>query len=279
VPLIARELVSHPEFALHDTSSLASLGGGGAPLQPDLVSRIEQTATTARVQTGYGMTEVTGAITSIIGDFFVDKPTSCGRPLPTYDVEVRDDDGQPLPVNVPGEVWVRGSTVIAGYLNRPEDTASAIVEGWLRTGDIGRLDDEGFLHLVDRKKDMVLRGGENVYCAEVEAALHQHPDVAECCVFGVPDARLGEEVAAAIRLTAGSALTVEDLKAHCAALIAKHKTPRYIWLLDAPLPRNASGKILRRDVRTHWLARGWGVGERVEAASSSDARAWISEAG
>ena len=128
-------------------------------------------------------------------------------------------------------------------------TASSIVDGWLRTGDVARLDDEGFIFLVDRKKDMVLRGGENIYCAEVEAALHQHPDVAECSVFGVPDDRLGEEVGVAILPRAGAALTADALREHCLSLIARHKAPRYIWLREEPLPRNASGKFLKRELR------------------------------
>jgi long-chain acyl-CoA synthetase len=256
VPTIARELVAHPEFSRFDTSSLGSLGGGGAPLHPDLLTRIERVATSARAQTGYGMTEVCGAITSIIGDFFLDKPTSCGRPLPTYDLEIRDEDGRPLPAGATGEVWARGCTIIAGYLNTPEGATGAIVDGWLRTGDIGRLDPQGFLHLVDRKKDMVLRGGENVYCAEVEAALYAHPSVHEGCVFAIPDARLGEAVAAAVRLRPGESASERDLQDHCATLIARHKIPTRIWLLREPLPRNASGKILKSEIRLRLISIG-----------------------
>ncbi|MDE2357736.1 MAG: AMP-binding protein, partial [Alphaproteobacteria bacterium] len=135
------------------------------------------------------------------------------------------------------------------YLNRPDATAETITDGWLHTGDVARMDEDGFLFIVDRKKDMVLRGGENVYCAEVEAALYRHPAVAEVCVFGVPDDRLGEEVGAAIVLRAGMAADGEGLRAHCGDLIAKHKIPRYLWLLDAPLPRNASGKFVKRALR------------------------------
>lgn len=249
VPVMAREIITHPDFDKYDTSSLISLGGGGAQLQPDLVHKIDSAVATARPNTGYGMTETSGIITSISGDFFVDKPASCGRAMPTFDVKVVDDEGNTLPPGQPGELWVKGASVIKGYINRPDATAQSITDGWLHTGDVARLDEEGFIYIVDRKKDMVLRGGENIYCAEVEAAIHQHPAVAECSVFGVPDARLGEEVGVAVVPRAGDALTAEALREHCAALIARHKIPRYIWIQDQPLPRNASGKFLKRELR------------------------------
>lgn len=249
VPVMAREIITHPDFDKYDTSSLLTLGGGGAQLQPDLVAKIDKAVATARPNTGYGMTETSGIITSIAGDFFVDKPASCGRAMPTFEVKVVGDDGQPLPPGQPGELWVRGSSVIKGYINRPEATAESITDGWLHTGDVAYLDEDQFIYLVDRKKDMVLRGGENIYCAEVESTIHQHPGVAECSVFGVPDPRLGEEVAAAVVLRPGQAVDAEALRAHCATLIAKHKIPRYIWLLDQSLPRNANGKFLKRELR------------------------------
>lgn len=249
VPVMARELVTHPDFGRYDTSSLLSVGGGGAQIQPDLVDKIEKTVATARPNTGYGMTETCGIITSISGDFFVDKPASCGRAMPSFEAKVVDDAGNELPAGQPGELWVRGASVIKGYINRPDATAESITDGWLHTGDVARIDEEGFIFLVDRKKDMVLRGGENVYCAEVEATLHQHPAVAECCVFGVPDARLGEEVAAAVVLRPGESISAEALRQHCIGLAAKHKAPRYVWLLNEPLPRNASGKFLKRELR------------------------------
>lgn len=249
VPVMSRELIAHPEFATRDTSSLLTLGGGGAQLQPDLVLKIDAAAATARPNTGYGMTETSGIITSIAGDFFVDKPASCGRAMPTFEAKVVDDDGHTLPNGQPGELWVKGSPVIAGYINRPDATAETIVNGWLRTGDVAYLDDEGFIFLVDRKKDMVLRGGENIYCAEVESTLYQHPDVAECTVFGVADDRLGEEVGAAVVPRPGATLDPDALRALCLSLIAKHKAPRYIWVMDQPLPRNANGKFLKRELR------------------------------
>ena len=148
-----------------------------------------------------------------------------------------------------GELCVRGSVVIKGYLNRPDATAESIPNGWFHTGDIARVDEDGYVFIVDRAKDMVLRGGENIYCAEVEGVLHQHAAVAECSVFGVPDQRLGEEVAAAVFLRPGQTLTAQDLRDHCLSLVAKHKAPRYIWIMSEPLPRNASGKFLKRELK------------------------------
>lgn len=249
VPVMARELIAHPDFETTDTSSLKALGGGGAQLQPDLVAKIEKTVATARPGTGYGMTETCGVITANSADFFVDKPASAGPALPTFDTKCIDADGKTVPVGQVGELCVRGAQVIRGYLNREAETAESIQDGWLRTGDIARIDDDGFIFIVDRAKDMVLRGGENVYCAEVETVLFDHSSVAECAVFGVPDDRLGEEVAAAIVLQPGSENDVEAIRAHCAISLAKYKIPRYIWISSDPLPRNASGKFLKRQLR------------------------------
>ena len=249
VPLMARELITHPEFANTDTSSLLSLGGGGAQLQPDLVGKIDESVPTARPNTGYGMTETCGIITSIGGDFFIDKPDSCGPAMPCYETRIIDPDGNEVAQGETGELLVRGAQVIRGYINRPEATAESIESGWLYTGDVAREDEHGFLFIVDRLKDMVLRGGENIYCAEVESALFEHPAVAECSVFGIPDDRLGEEVGVAIYLKADNPVSADELREHCRALIASPKIPRYIWFTDDPLPRNAAGKFLKRELR------------------------------
>ncbi len=148
-----------------------------------------------------------------------------------------------------GELWARGAQVIKGYINRPDATAESITDGWLHTGDVARIDADDFLFIVDRKKEMVLRGGENIYCAEVEACVYRHPAVAECCAFGVADERLGEEVGLAVMARAGESLDAAALREHLAAITARHKIPRYIWFLDRPLPRNASGKFLKRELR------------------------------
>ena len=249
VPVMARELINHPDFEKTDTSSLLALAGGGAQVPPDLVLKIEKQVATARPSTGYGMTETCGIITSVSGDFFVDKPDSAGPAMPSFEAKCVDDNGNTVGPGEVGELWVRGSSVIKGYINRPEATAATITDGWLHTGDVARIDEDGFIYIVDRKKDMVLRGGENIYCAEVESSIYRHNSVAECCVFGVPDDRLGEEVGVAVVAKPGEALSPEALREHCAAIMAKHKVPRYIWMLDEPLPRNASGKFLKRELR------------------------------
>ena len=248
VPIMARELINHPDFETTDTSSLSTLGGGGAQLPPDLVHKIDSTVATARPNTGYGMTETCGIITSVSADFFVDKPDSAGPAMPNFEAKCVNELGETVPQGEVGELWVRGSSVIKGYINRPEATAESITDGWLHTGDIARIDEHGFIFIVDRKKDMVLRGGENVYCAEVEAAIYRHPSVAECSVFGVPDDRLGEEVGVAVVLKPGEDLAAVTLREHCAGIMAKHKVPRYVWFLTA-LPRNASGKFVKRDLK------------------------------
>lgn len=254
VPVMGRELINHPDFDKTDTSSLLAISCGGAQVPPDQVQNIEDRVATARPGTGYGMTEVCGIITSVGGDFFVDKPDSAGPAMPNLEVKCVNDDGDAVPVGELGELWVRGSSVIKGYINRPEATAESITDGWLHTGDIARLDEHGFIYIVDRKKDMVLRGGENIYCVEVEAAIYHHPAVAECCVFGVPDERLGEEVGVAVHLKPGAAITPEVLLAHCAERLAKFKIPSHIWICDDPFPRNASGKFLKRDVREQLIS-------------------------
>ena len=250
VPVMAREVISHPDFATTDTSSLMTLGGGGAQLQPDLVGKIDEQVATARPNTGYGMTETCGIITSIGADYFVDKPASCGPAMPAYETKVVDPEtGEERATGEAGELWVRGGHVIRGYLNRPDATAETIVDGWLRTGDMAREDEDGFLYIVDRIKDMVLRGGENIYCAEVESAIFDHPAVAECTVFGVEDDRLGEEVGAAIYLSPGQTANANEIRDHLLNQLAKFKIPRYIWFTDTALPRNASGKFLKRELR------------------------------
>lgn len=249
VPVMSRELISHPDFEKYDTSSLLAVGGGGAQLQPDLVAKIDKAVATARPSTGYGMTETCGIISSISGDFFVDKPDSCGHAVPTLDAKCFDADGNEAPQGEVGELWVKGAVVIKGYLNRPDATAESITDGWLHTGDVARIDEAGFIFVVDRVKDMVLRGGENIYCAEVESVVFDIDGVAECTVFGVEDDRLGEEVGVAVVLASGSNLDAETIRTECATRMAKFKIPRYIWLMDKPLPRNANGKFVKRELR------------------------------
>ncbi len=248
VPTMTRELLNSPDFERRDTSSLSHVGGGGAPVQPDLVHKIEDRLE-GRPSTGYGLTEVNGVITINVGHFFMAKPASAGSPCPIMETRIVAEDGTDQGPGEHGELWVRGGNVFRGYLNRPEANAEALTDGWFHTGDIGYLDDDGFLFLVDRAKDMVLRSGENVYSAEVEAAIYEHPAVAEAAVFAVPDERHGEAVGAAIVLLPGAECSAEELRDHTRRLIAVFKVPDHLWFLDEALPTNANGKFVKRDLR------------------------------
>jgi acyl-CoA synthetase (AMP-forming)/AMP-acid ligase II len=251
VPTMSREMLLHPDWAIRDTSSVQSMGGGGAPLQPDLVDKIDKTLEGGVPSTGYGLTETHGIVTANSAALYTAKPASCGRVVPTLEARLEDELGEVLEPgpDVTGELCVRGAVVIKGYLNRDDATAEAIRDGWFHTGDIARIDEDGFVFIVDRAKDMVLRGGENVYCSEVETAIYEHPDVAEAAVFGIPDDRLGEDVAAAVVVRPGRTLSQADLSEFLAGRIAKFKIPATVWFRDEPLPQNANGKFLKRELR------------------------------
>ncbi len=249
VPTQSWDLMESPRFADFDTSSLVSVGGGGAPSPPALVARVADGFKRGRPSIGYGMTETNAFGPQNSGVDYVTHPTSTGRSLPTLLVEVRDPDGRPVPTGEQGEIWFKGPSIIRGYWNRPDATAEAIVDGWLRTGDVGRVDEEGFVYVEDRAKDLVLRAGENVSCAEVEAAVYEHPAVYEAAVFGVPHERLGEEVAVAVLPKEGMALDPDELRAHVAERLAAFKVPSRVVVATERLPRNAAGKILKRELR------------------------------
>ncbi len=251
VPTMSREMLLHPDWEKRDTSSVQGMGGGGAALQPDLVHKIAGALKGGQPSTGYGMTETHGIITANSARWFIAKPESCGPLVPTLEGKLVDEDGNDLPAGpkTVGVLCVRGSVVIKGYLNREEATADSIRDGWLNTGDIARIDEDGFVYIVDRAKDMVIRGGENVYCSEVETVIYNHDAIAEACVFGIPEERLGEEVAAVIVLRPGRSLTEKELQEFLSGTIAKHKIPTKIWFRDEPIPRNASGKFLKRELK------------------------------
>ncbi len=255
VPTQSWDMLESPSFSKYDTSSLATIGGGGAPAPAKLVDRVEKGFSRGRPNIGYGMTETNAFGPGNTGDDYVTHPTSTGRAHTSImDIEIRDDEGNPVPTGVRGEIWMRGPNVIRCYWNKPEATAETIVDGWLASGDLGRIDEEGFLYIEDRAKDMVLRAGENVYCAEVESAIYEHGDIYEVAVFGVPDERLGEEVACVILRQPGSDLDADGLWDFLAESIAPFKIPSRIAFADGQLPRNASGKILKRALRETYFS-------------------------
>jgi len=254
VPTMSWDLLEAPSFAERDTSSLLAVGGGGAPMPPELVKRIEENFAKGRPSLGYGMTETNAYGPGNIGDDFLAHPTSTGRAVPVMDLRVTDPVGNVLPEGETGEIWFRGPMLIRGYWNRPDATADTISDGWLRSGDIGRIDADGFVYVSDRAKDMVLRGGENIYCAEVEAAIYEHPAVYEAAVYGIPHERLGEELACHVMVKQGSKLDVEDLQAFVRERLANFKVPTRVTIVTEQLPRNASGKILKRELRDALIA-------------------------
>ncbi len=249
VPAMSRELLQHPDWGRTDTSSLLSMGGGGAAIPTDLVRRIDDGLSQGRPGVGYGLTETAGVATAISNEFYLANPSSVGPLVPCMEARVVDEDGSVLDPGQRGELLLRGPNVMKGYLNRPDATADAIVDGWFSTGDVAEIDANGWIHIRDRIKDMVIRGGENIHCSEVEAAIYELDEVAEVAVFGLPDERLDEEVAAAVVLVPGAELDAAGLAAHLEGRLARFKHPRHVWFLDEPLPRNANGKFLKRELR------------------------------
>ncbi len=249
VPTMSRELLQHPDWSSTDTSSLRSMGGGGAAIPTDLVRRIDERLPRGRPGVGYGLTETSGIATAISNEFYVANPSSVGPLVPCMEAKVINEAGETLGSDERGELLLRGPNVMKGYLNRPDATEEAIVDGWFRTGDVAEIDADGWIYIKDRIKDMVIRGGENIHCSEVEAAIYELDEVAEAAVFGVLDERLGEEVGAAVVLVPGAELGESDLATHLDGRLARFKHPRYVWFLDEPLPRNANGKFLKRELR------------------------------
>ena len=249
VPSMSWDLLEADSFQDTDTSALRSVGGGGAPMPPELVKRIDDNFTKGKPGLGYGMTETNAYGPQNSGKEFLDYPTSTGRPVPIMDLKVTDPDGKVLPAGDTGELWFSGPTLITEYWNRTEATGQTLVNGWLKSGDLGHIDEEGRIYVSDRVKDMVLRGGENIYCAEVEAAIYEIPGVYECSVYGIPDERLGETVACHIMVKPGMDIDKREISDFLHGKIASFKIPEFVTIVDSPLPRNASGKILKRELR------------------------------
>jgi long-chain acyl-CoA synthetase len=266
VPTVVMRVLDSPDLARRDVSSVRSVSYGGAPAPADLVRRIRQAFKTGQPGNGYGLTETSAATAYNSAGDYVRKPDSVGRPYPVVDAAVVPEgyaSSQPpeMRPGTLGELWLKGPNVVRGYWNRPDDTAGAITTGWLHTGDVARIDDEGFIFIVDRTKDMVIRGGENVYSVEVEDALFSHPAVADCAVIGVPDPVLGEEVGAVVVLRPGHKVTADELADHVRARLASFNVPTRLWFRNAPLPRNAAGKLLKRALRAEVLGAGAGATE------------------
>jgi long-chain acyl-CoA synthetase len=249
VPAMVWQVLESSSFATRDVSSVKSIGYGGAPAPPELVRRIEAMFPGRTPSNGYGLTETSSITTMNAGVDYLARPDSVGVPVPVCEVKVVDEEGATLPVGEVGELWIKGPNVVKGYWNKPEATAASFSDGWLHSGDVARLDEEGFVYIVDRAKDMVIRGGENVYCAEVESALFEHPAVTDAAVFGVPHHVLGEEVAAVVRLKDGASATADELRRHVGERLAAFKVPTHIYFRERELPRNPAGKVLKRELR------------------------------
>ena len=245
VPAIWWLAINQPNFAEFDTGGLRHLSYGGAPMAPELVGRVREAFPNARLGNGFGLTETTAIATFLPDEWCARRPETVGFPAPVTEVELFEPD----PATGVGELLVRGQNVVAGYWNAPQRTAETFVDGWLHTGDLARIDDDGFVQIVDRLKDMVNRGGENVYCVEVENALVQHPDVFEVAVLGVPDPMMGEKVGAVIVPRPGSSPDPAAIRSWALREIADFKVPQFIVVRDDPLPRNAGGKVLKPTLR------------------------------
>lgn len=249
VPTIAWQMIEHPERGKYDLSSIESIAYGGAPAAPELVRAIYE-GFGAMPGNGWGMTETMATVTSHSGEDYLNRPESCGPPVPVSDLKVTDEEGRLCATGEVGELWARGPQVVMGYWNRPQATAETFSDGWVRTGDLARLDEEGFCYIVDRAKDVVIRGGENIYSSEVENVLYDHPAVTDAAVIGLPNRILGEEPAAVVHLAPNGSVTERELQDWVAARLARFKVPTRIMFLAEPLPRNANGKILKRDLKS-----------------------------
>lgn len=248
VPTIAWQILDHPDRARYDLSSLETIAYGGAPSAPELVRRIRQDLG-ASPNNGWGMTETSATVTSLGAEDYLDHPESCGPALPVADLRIMSEDGsQELPVGEIGELWAAGPQIVKGYWNDPDATRRTFIDGWVRTGDIARIDENGFCTIVDRAKDVVIRGGENIYSTEVENALYAHPAVIDAAVIGLPHPILGEEPAAVVHLSPGTQATESELQEWVRARLAAFKVPARIHFCAETLPRNANGKIMKKEL-------------------------------
>ncbi|HSZ73678.1 MAG TPA: class I adenylate-forming enzyme family protein [Rhizomicrobium sp.] len=250
VPTIAWQLIEHPARAKYDLSSLESVAYGGAPSAPELVRKIKEIFPKSLPGNGWGMTETSATCTTHSAEDYEHRPDSCGPAVAVCDLKVMTPDGaRELGPNEVGEIWARGPNIVKGYWNKPEATAATFVDGWVRTGDLGRVDEEGFCFIMDRAKDMLIRGGENIYCIEVENALYEHPAVMDAAIVAIPHKTLGEEPGAVVHLSPGMHASEEELRAFVAGKLAAFKVPKKIVFWPETLPRNANGKIVKTELK------------------------------
>jgi long-chain acyl-CoA synthetase len=257
VPTMTWEVMNSPMFEKTDLRSLRIVQSGGAARPPGHLAQMQKKfAPNVQPGLGYGLTETNAIGATISGVFYLAKPESTGRPTqPVTQIRIEDNDGNILENGQTGEICIKGATIMKGYWNRPDDTAQAIRDGWFHTGDIGLLDEHGFLVIKDRAKDIVIRGGENVACAEVEYALSEHPDIFEAAVYGLPDERLGEIVGATLMVRPAALLAQEDIKTFLRERIAQYKVPSHIWIQTEQLERIATGKIAKKVLREQAIQR------------------------
>jgi long-chain acyl-CoA synthetase len=252
VPTMINFLTQFPDLNRYDLSSLKQLAYGGSPMAPDLIHRTRQAFPKLKLVQGYGLSE-TGFLTGLKDhEHTEDKLLSCGRPCPGIDVRIIDESGNETEVGRPGELVARGANVMRGYWNSPQETKAAFRKGMFHTGDVGYQSTDGYFYILDRIKDMIVTGGENVYCGEVEAVIDEHPAVREAAVFGIPDPQWGELVVASVVLKPGKSLTADELIAHCRRSLANFKIPRRIEFSESELPKSGSGKILKRVLRERY---------------------------
>jgi long-chain acyl-CoA synthetase len=250
VPTIAWQLIEHPLRSNYDLSSLESVAYGGAPSAPELVRKIKETFPKSQPGNGWGMTETSATATTHGAEDYSHRPDSCGPAVPVTDLKIMSVEGdRELPIGEVGELWCRGPQVVKGYWNKPEATAQTFHDGWVRTGDLARLDEDGFCYIIDRAKDMLIRGGENIYCIEVENVLYDHPAVMDAALVGIPHRTLGEEPGAVVTLKPEAHATEDELRAFVAERLAAFKVPVKVIFWPETLPRNANGKIVKAELR------------------------------